>query len=617
MIPTLQPSVQRWLQDHCESSVHVQGGLVIAAGGVGQVGRTVAQWPAQGEMTAPLSAAAQAACQRARPVVVAPSVAASASGHNRIISLPLRDGDRTLGAVALAVRADDAQAVDALFKELQAASLDVSHSVMGAPAVAVLQAAEEAGKPHIASHSGASHPGAAQADASHPDASQVLQLQDSFLRTTTLHEGTLALCGELAALLNCERVCLAVREEQGLQLLAMSGSADFKPQQDLSRLLTAAMQEAADQAACVVVPAPPIGPVRIALAHAELQAHTGHAVASVAMVHARQVSGALSAEWRGGHVPRAVDLALLESVACALAPLLTLRQHAEHSWWQRSRTALGQQLALRGDPLPKIAAVAAVLAVIALCVVPVDFSVVAPARVEGAVQRVVAAPMDGFISKTSVRPGDSVKAGDVLVEMADQDLLLEQRKWEAALTQNDNAVAAALARADRAQFVIAQGKASEAAAQLELVQQHLARTKLLAPIDGVVIKGDLSQTLGAPVQKGDALLTVAPAQHYRLVVEVDERDVAHIRPGQTGQLALASQPGEPLKMVVERVTPVSVVGDGRNLFEVQARLDAAGVALRPGLQGVTRIDAGEASWAWIWGHRALNWLRLALWSWAP
>jgi multidrug resistance efflux pump len=178
-------------------------------------------------------------------------------------------------------------------------------------------------------------------------------------------------------------------------------------------------------------------------------------------------------------------------------------------------------------------------------------------------------------------------------------------------------VAAALARADRAQFVIAQGKASEAAAQLDLVRQHLSRTKLVAPIDGVVIKGDLSQTLGAPVQKGDALLTVAPAQHYRLVVEVDERDVAHIRPGQAGQLALASQPGEPLQVVVERVTPVSVVRDGHNVFEVQARLQASAVELRPGLQGVARIHAGEASWAWIWGHRALNWLRLALWSWAP
>jgi multidrug resistance efflux pump len=603
MTPTLQPSVQRWLQDHCESSVHVQGGLVIAAGGPGQnAGRTVAQWPMQGEMTPPLSAAAHAAYQRARPVVVAPSVVASPEAHNRIISLPLRDGEHTLGAVALAVRADSAQAMDALFKALEAASQDVSSSVLGAAPMAALRRSEDSPD---------------QAAAGAQDAGQVLQLQDSFLRAATLREGALTLCGELAALLGCERVCLAVREDRHLQLLAMSGMADFKPQQDLSRLLTAAMQEAADQAARVVVPAPSVGPVRIVLAHAELQAHTGHAIASVAMVHARRVSGALLAEWRGNDTPSAAQLDLLEGVACALAPLISLRQQAEQSWLQRSQAALTKQLAAKGDPLPKLAAVAAVAAAVALCVVPVDFRVVAPARIEGAVQRVVAAPMEGFISKSSVRPGDTVKAGDVLVEMADQDLLLEQRKWEAALTQNENAVAAALARADRAQFVIAQGKASEAAAQLELVQQHLQRTKLLAPIDGVVIKGDLSQTLGAPVQKGDALLTVAPAQQYRLVVEVDERDVAHIRPGQAGQLALASLPAQPLRLVVERVTPVSVVREGRNVFEVQARLEATSVELRPGLQGVTRVHAGEASWAWIWGHRAVNWLRLTLWSWAP
>jgi Barrel-sandwich domain of CusB or HlyD membrane-fusion len=516
--------------------------------------------------------------------------------------------------VALAVRADSAHDVDALFKALQEASHDISHSVMGAPALSSTSA--------IAAMLARQQTDATQEPVVEvaPDAGHVLQLQDSFLRSPTLHEGALALCGELAALLGCERVCLAVRDEQRLQLLAMSGGADFKPQQDLSRLLTAAMQEAADQAACVVVPAPPLGPVRIVLAHAELQAHTGHAVAGVAMVHARQVSGALLAEWRSTQTPDATQVALLESVACVVAPLLTLRQQAEQTWLQRSQVALRssrQLLAARGDPLPKLAAVAALAALVALCVVPLDFRVVAPARIEGAVQRVVAAPIDGFISKSHVRPGDSVKAGDVLVEMADQDLLLEQRKWEAALTQNENAVAAALARADRAQFVIAQGKASEAAAQLELVQQHLSRSKLLAPIDGVVIKGDLSQTLGAPVQKGDALLTVAPAQHYRLVVEVDERDVAHIRAGQSGQLALASQPGEPLRVVVERVTPVSVVRDGRNVFEVQAKLDASTVELRPGLQGVARIHAGEASWAWIWGHRAVNWLRLTLWSWSP
>jgi hypothetical protein len=32
---------------------------------------------------------------------------------------------------------------------------------------------------------------------------------------------------------------------------------------------------------------------------------------------------------------------------------------------------------------------------------------------------------------------------------------------------------------------------------------------------------------------------------------------------------------------------------------------------------VAKIDVGERSAAWIWGHRVWDWLRLALWSWGP
>jgi multidrug resistance efflux pump len=605
-----QPRVQRWLQDHCESSVRVQGGLVIAAGVGAAPALPVAEWPATGGMTTPLTAAAQAALQRARAVVVAPAVVAEDSPHNRLLSVPLRQGERTLGAVALAVQADNPQEVDALFKALQGASLGLDASLFDAPLAHDLQASDEGAAP--------------SADRGASDAALVLHLQDLFLRQGSLAEAARVLTTELAPRLGCESVALATLRDHTLQLLAVSNRADVKPQQDAMRLMTAAMQEAVDQGAHVVYPAAPTGPARIVLAHAEMHEHSGQALASVALVQVandvRRSVGALQAQWRGATPPTAAQLNLLDSLARVLAPLLALRESAEQSAVQRAGLWLRgarQQATRRHDPLPKLTALAAAAALAAASFVYVDFRVGASARIEGAVQRVVAAPIDGFLNKSHVRPGDTVKAGDVLIEMADQDLLLEARKWEAALTQHENGFAAALARADRAQFVVSQGKASEATAQLELVRQQLARTKLTAPIDGVVIKGDISQNLGAPVQRGDALMTLAPAEQYRLIVEVDERDVAHIRAGQKGQLALAAMPADPLGFVVERVTPVSVVRDGRNVFEVEARLNTATTVLRPGLQGVAKIDAGQASTLWIWGHHAWDWLRLSLWSWAP
>ena len=585
------PSLQRWLQDHCESSDRVAGGLVIAASGVPGQAQTVAEWPAGGGMTQPLNAVAHAAVQRARRVMVAPTVMAADARHNRVISLPVRSGERTLGAVALAVQVGDGESVEALFEDLERASADLGDNFSAAPAA---------------------QPGG--------DAARVLELQDTLLRHATFTEGALAFVSDLAPMLGCERVALGVLEGGEMNIVAVSNSAEFKGAQELLRLMAGAMQEAADQGARVVYPAAPTDTMRIVLAHADLAARSGHAVASVALVQGGRAVGALLAEWRSADTPGESKLALLDSLACVIGPLVSLSQRAERSWAARSAELLrraGSRMTRRHDPLPKLMAAVVVAALVVASVVPVDYRVGAPARIEGAVQRVLAAPMDGFLHKSHVRPGDSVRAGELLVELADQDLVLEQRRWEGALNQQENGFAAALARSDRAQFVIAQGKAGEARAQLDLVRQQLARTRLLAPIDGVVIKGDLSQTLGAPVQRGDALMTIAPAEQYRLIVEVDERDIAHVQKGQRGELALASLPGDTLGFVVERVTPVASVRDGRNVFEVEARLNDAAPLLRPGLQGVAKVQAGERSVAWIWGHRSIDWLRMALWTWSP
>ena len=158
------------------------------------------------------------------------------------------------------------------------------------------------------------------------------------------------------------------------------------------------------------------------------------------------------------------------------------------------------------------------------------------------------------------------------------------------------------------------GKADAARAQLELVEQQIARSRIRAPFDGVVIKGDLSQSLGAPVQRGDVLLTVAPANAFRIIVEVDERDIGDVRLGQQGTLALAALPHATQGFRVVRVTPVASAKDGRNFYEVEGQLQTSAEALRPGLQGVAKIAAGQQSLGWIWTHRVADWARLALWS---
>jgi hypothetical protein len=131
----------------------------------------------------------------------------------------------------------------------------------------------------------------------------------------------------------------------------------------------------------------------------------------------------------------------------------------------------------------------------------------------------------------------------------------------------------------------------------------------------MVVSGDLVQQVGAPVQLGAPLLTVASAEGYRVVVHVDERDIAAIRPGHEGSLSLSALPWDALPIRVLRVSPMAAVAEGENVFAVEAELLAAAAALRPGLHGVARIGAGTRPLAAAWTRRVTDWLRLTLWSW--
>jgi len=130
----------------------------------------------------------------------------------------------------------------------------------------------------------------------------------------------------------------------------------------------------------------------------------------------------------------------------------------------------------------------------------------------------------------------------------------------------------------------------------------------------VIVTGDLTQSLGAPVKRGDLLYEVAPAQQYRLRLKVDERDITGLALGQRGAVRLASLPGSELDFEVGRITPVSATEEGKHFFYVEAHLDGVDQGqLSPGMTGIARVHVGERSYLWIWFHRAFD--RARLWYW--
>ena len=251
------------------------------------------------------------------------------------------------------------------------------------------------------------------------------------------------------------------------------------------------------------------------------------------------------------------------------------------------------------------------------CFAEGEYRVTAPITLEGTVQRIVSAPFNGYITEAAARAGDIVRKGDLLCLLDDRDLRLERIRWAAQKEQLLKQYREAIAKHDRPQIQIISAKIEQAEAQISLIEEQLSRTKVVAPFEGVIMKGDLSQSLGAPVERGQILFEVAPLESYRVIVEVDERDIAHIAVGQRGELVLPSMPNEGFPLIVEKITPVSVAKEGRNYFRAEARLDKTSERLRPGMEGIGKISIDQRRLIWIWSHELIDWLRLKLWSWWP
>lgn len=263
----------------------------------------------------------------------------------------------------------------------------------------------------------------------------------------------------------------------------------------------------------------------------------------------------------------------------------------------------------------KAVATLVALLILVLVAVPVDYRVSAKTVTEGEIQRVAAAPFEGFLAEGLVRAGDIVRNGQPLARLDDHELRMERIRWASERDQYDNKLREAMAQHDLTAIRVTGAQLAEAQAQLDLLDDKIGRATVRSPYDGVVVSGDLSQQVGTPVEAGKKLFEIAPLHSYRIILEVDEHDMAPVRVGQAGQLMLNGLAGGALPIRVVRVMPVATVKDGKNVYRVEAALTGANQRLLPGMEGVAKVGVGRRQLGWVLLHSTFDWLRMQWWSW--
>ena len=605
------PCLAAWLVQFGRTTRDLRAACVVQVSDDGPAPTCVTTWPdAQPVDPADVSMAARAVT--AKKYLVEP---AADSDGVRVIALPLVLSGLPRHAVVMRiVRATDASVSADLKPLLQASAwlkllLDAHRArvapVPGAGAPSTVRAAENAPE---ATPTGDS-----------PGMRDALDLLAATLGHRDLPGAAATLANQLAVLLRSGRVSVGLLDAGRLQLLAASGSAGIESTTALSGAVRAAMEEAIRQGVVLASPDESIAALReTAAQRLLLQATRCGAVWTLPFAAGTEVIGAVTIEWPAAAPADPAQRERCASMLALAGPLLATLQRAGETPARRLRAAWATRLRELGGPrhpFLKVGSAAALVLLVLAAVVPGTHRVAGDAVLRGSVQRVVLAPVDGYVATATARPGDVIAAGDVLAKLDDQSLQLELAKWQAEYDRLVNEYRDAMSQLDSAKVGVLRAEIDRAAAEFELAEDNLARSEIRAPLAGVVVSGDFTQKIGAPVRRGDTLFELAPLDGYRIGVRVAEGDIGGVKPGQRGRLLLQSLPGEGVDIVVERVTPVSEVIDGRNVFEVEARLlGAAPLELRPGMQGVAKLDVGRARLLWLWTHRAADWLRVTLWG---
>ncbi|MFG6455792.1 efflux RND transporter periplasmic adaptor subunit [Roseateles sp. BYS96W] len=258
-----------------------------------------------------------------------------------------------------------------------------------------------------------------------------------------------------------------------------------------------------------------------------------------------------------------------------------------------------------------------IAALLMLAALPVRLTVLAPGELVPAHPAVVRAPLDGVISSFQVQPNQRVSQGQALFgfdELAIQGRLDVARQTLATI-ETEYRQASQQALADmrvKSQLALLTGRIDEKRAEVEYLQEQLARARVLAPQAGIVLLDDPSEWIGRPVTIGERILRIAAPDDVEIEAWLPLGDAVDLATDAEVKLYLNATPLAPVTARLRYFAHDAVQRpDGSYAYRIRATLDA-GTTHRVGLKGAAKLHAGWVPLAYWALRRPMATVRVTL-----
>lgn len=240
----------------------------------------------------------------------------------------------------------------------------------------------------------------------------------------------------------------------------------------------------------------------------------------------------------------------------------------------------------------------------------------------------VSSERSGVIRTVNVKANSLVKKGDVLAELDTERLEAELARDEASLaaararladakatlvekqmafkraerlssqgissTQDLDTARAAQSRAE-AGVVAAEADIKVAEAELTMQKTDITKTRILSPVDGIVLKRDAEpgQTVASSLQAPVLFTLAEDLARMQLEADIDEADIGAVKAGQKATFTVDAYPGKSFPAVIETIEYSPEVTDNVVTYKAVLTVDNRDLLLRPGMTATAQIVTQE------------------------
>ena len=310
--------------------------------------------------------------------------------------------------------------------------------------------------------------------------------------------------------------------------------------------------------------------------------------------------------------------------AAALYVLLRkrVRQAIPHvrGWWLKSR-----EVYMRWKMTRRQQVAAAAIGVILIA--PFASKVSSEFILEPASTTEVRAQVSGRIQDVNIRPGDAVRAGDVLAELSNPELTARAAAAAGELGLNESDLRTAQASSAFAAAGRAYAEHDQLGAQLTVAQSKLAELTLRAPAAGIVSTPDVIPQPGEFVREGQEVLRIVDRSNMRARILVRDWEVQEIAIGQPAVIQILAHPYRSYEGRIARILPAAAADrpvsqpnklerqgqEVANYFAVEMVFPNPDDSLIEGMTGTAKIIGKRSPLVWQWGRGFWRWVRLQLW----